>query len=198
MDYLGGYWQGSTGATQTAFFDNVNVTVGLPPANTITTGVVTGAPFSLGNCAATASGTVAFTSTDVFAGGNIFTAQLSDDIGSFVSPTNIGTLALSGTDPSGTINITIPAGTVSGTGYQIRVVSSNPTITGSSSAAFTITQAGLCASSHTDYYRSFQTGDWVDNTTWESSPDNVSWIAARWLQHLMRIQLQSGIPIPLQ
>lgn len=173
--YLGGYWQGNTTASQTAFFDNTTVTVTYP--NTITTGVVSSPPFLLANCGVTASGTVAFTSTDVFTGTNSFTAQLSDDIGSFASPITIGNSGtLTGTAPSGTINITIPAGTVSGTAYRIRVVSDQPAIIGSLSAAFTITQSGFCASSHTDYYRSITSGDWDDPLTWESSPDNATWI----------------------
>ena len=161
--------------------DDVTVNATAAPANTITTGLVSTPPFVLANCAATASGTVAFTSTDVFAGTNNFIAQLSDDIGSFAAPITIGTLPLTGgTAPSGTINITIPAGTPSGTGYRIRVVSDNPAVTGSLSSAFTITQNGLggCSSSHSDYYRSFQTGDWDDITTWESSPNNIDWVPA--------------------
>ncbi len=160
--------------------NDFSFTATLAPVNTITTGTVSSPPFILANCSATATGTVAFTSTDVFTAGNTFTAQLSDDIGSFSSPANIGSLALSGTNPSGTINITIPAGTVGGTGYKIRVVSDNPSVIGSSSSAFTITQQGVggCASSHTDYYRSFQTGNWGTLSTWESSPDNSNWIAA--------------------
>ncbi len=175
LDYLGGYWQGSTTPIQTAYFDNSTVTVTYP--NTITTGAVTGAPFTLVDCITPGPGTVAFTSTDVFGGANTFTAQLSDDIGSFASPINIGSLGpLGGTAPSGIITISIPAGTVSGTGYRIRVVSDNPAITGSSSAAFQVIQIGLCGSSHTDYYRSVTSGDWSDPTTWESSTDNLIWL----------------------
>lgn len=55
--------------------------------------------------------------------GNVFTAQLSDASGSFINPTNIGTLNSVG---SGIINATIPAGTLTGSGYRVRVVASNP------------------------------------------------------------------------
>lgn len=55
--------------------------------------------------------------------GNTFTAQLSDANGNFGSPVNIGTL--SGTS-AGTINATIPIGTAAGTGYRVRIISSNP------------------------------------------------------------------------
>ncbi|MCX6319658.1 MAG: T9SS type A sorting domain-containing protein [Bacteroidetes bacterium] len=158
--------------------DDVSVNASAPPANTITTGVVTGPPFSLANCLATASGTVDFTSTDVFTGANVFTAQLSDAAGSFAAPVAIGTLALSGNGPSGTINITIPAATAGGAGYKIRVVSSAPVVTGSESAAFTIVQLGACSTSPNDYFRSVATGNWGTASTWESSPDNATWISA--------------------
>lgn len=175
LDYIGGYWQGSTGATQTAFFDNVLVTVTLSNTIVTTSVVPTTPPFTLANCAATATGTVFFTATGTYNAGNVYTAYLSDDIGSFTSATNVGTLS-STSNGALSMSITIPAGTVSGTLYQIRVVSSNPVVTGTPTASFSITQAGFCASSHTDYYRSITTGDWDDVTTWESSPDNSTWI----------------------
>lgn len=55
--------------------------------------------------------------------GNIFTAELSNSSGSFTSPVSIGTLTSS---VPGKIICTIPAGTPAGTGYRIRVRSSNP------------------------------------------------------------------------
>lgn len=70
---------------------------------------------------------VAYTVNGTLNAGNIFTAQLSDASGSFTSPVNIGTLA---STTSGTISATIPSGTATGTGYRIRVVSSNPAING--------------------------------------------------------------------
>jgi hypothetical protein len=57
----------------------------------------------------------------VFNSGNIFTLQLSNATGSFTAPTNIG--SLTGTS-GGTITGTLPA-TASGTGYRLRIVSSN-------------------------------------------------------------------------
>ena len=33
-------------------------------------------------------------------------------------------------------------------------------------------------SSPTDYFRSIASGDWSDITIWESSPDNLNWVAA--------------------
>ncbi len=64
----------------------------------------------------------------VFNSGNIFKAQLSDANGSFSSPVQIGTLS---STKSGTIQAIIPAGTPNGNNYRIRIVSTNPAITGS-------------------------------------------------------------------
>lgn len=100
-----------------------------PTSNTITTGAITGAPFSV-DCSTPDLGSIDFTSTGTFNAGNTFTAQLSNASGSFASPVNLATsVSASGVDPSGTINFTIPAGTATGTGYRIRIISSNPSVT---------------------------------------------------------------------
>ena len=113
----------STFACGTITSSEVQVTV----TATVTTGTITGSPF----CVRAALGTpisVPFTSKGSFTG-NIYTAQLSDAAGSFTSPTDIGT---SSSDlNAGTISATIPANTATGTGYRIRVISSNPGVTGS-------------------------------------------------------------------
>lgn len=107
--------------------------------HTLTTGAVSTSPFALTSCSDTETGTVAFTSTGTFTAGNVYSVEMSDAVGGFTSPTTIGTLT--STANSGTINITIPAGTDAGTGYKVRVVSTIPTIVGTESAAFTITTA---------------------------------------------------------
>lgn len=109
----------------------------------ITTGAVATTPFAV-NCttSTTAAGTVAFTSTGVFNPGNVYTVELSDETGSFIAPTVIGTLA--STANAGSINITIPFTVNTGAAYVVRVISSDPAITGSTSAAFTITQMAQC------------------------------------------------------
>lgn len=71
---------------------------------------------------------VLYTAVGNYTAGNVFTAQLSDASGSFASPVDIGTLASTN---SGIINAIIPAGTPMGSGYRIRVVSSNPAVIGS-------------------------------------------------------------------
>jgi len=72
--------------------------------------------------------TVPFSINGVFNAGNVFTVQLSNASGSFSATTNIGTR---NSTLAGNINALIPINTVAGTGYRVRVVSSNPIITGS-------------------------------------------------------------------
>lgn len=62
-----------------------------------------------------------------FNSGNIFTAQLSDGNGSFANPINIGTRS---DRDEGTIQLSIPTNIASGTGYRVRVISSNPATVG--------------------------------------------------------------------
>ncbi len=75
---------------------------------------------------------IPFTATGAFSAQNIFTAQLSDASGNFASPTNIGTLA--GTT-SGQISAVIPTGAPLGSGYRVRVASSNPQLIGNNNGA---------------------------------------------------------------
>ncbi len=112
---------------------------GTPPC-AFNAGSVTGAPFSV-NCSTGSAGTVAYSSTCTFTG-NTFTAQLSNASGSFASPTNIGTLVSDVN--TGNINITIPANTVTGAGYLIRIISTSPAYTSSNSAAFSINNTVPC------------------------------------------------------
>ena len=120
--------------------DDIILTGILASSNTITTNnPLEVSPFCV-SASAGASVSVPFTSVGTFNAGNVYTAQLSNASGVFPG-TPIGTLGASGVDPSGTITATIPANTPTGTGYRIRVVSSNPTVTGSTTAAFTINLA---------------------------------------------------------
>lgn len=63
-----------------------------------------------------------------FNSGNTFTAQLSDATGDFSNPVNLGSVAATS---SGSISCTLPTGTNTGSGYNIRVVSNNPVSNGS-------------------------------------------------------------------
>src|SRR6185436_10714490 len=56
-------------------------------------------------------------------GTNTYTVQLSDNTGSFASPTDIGSGDFTDAVNNGIINVTIPGGTAAGTGYLIQVVS---------------------------------------------------------------------------
>lgn len=67
--------------------------------------------------------TLPYSVTGIFNSSNVFTVQLSNSTGSFASPVIIGTISSAG---SGSITITIPPGTPVGSGYRIRIVSSNP------------------------------------------------------------------------
>jgi len=71
---------------------------------------------------------VPFISYGIFSIGNIFTAQLSNAVGSFSSPVAIGTIA--GNMATGTISAVIPIGTANGSAYRIRVISSIPVFAG--------------------------------------------------------------------
>lgn len=121
----------------------VNGTTSCGTVNTITTGGVSTPPFSV-SCAApsTATGTVDFTSTGTFNAGNNYIAELSDAAGNFSNPIVVGTLSSSAN--SGSIPITLPATLMSGTGYQIRIVSDNPPILGTNSSSFEIIQTKPC------------------------------------------------------
>ncbi len=94
---------------------------------TITTSTVSGSPF-LVSASMPAAVSVDFTSDVVFNAGNVFTAQLSDYNGSFTNATAIGTLSGA---TIGTISASIPGNTTGSTNYRIRVISTDPAVTGS-------------------------------------------------------------------
>ncbi|CAH8294482.1 putative secreted protein (Por secretion system target) [Mariniflexile fucanivorans] len=97
---------------------SINVIAATP---TITTSTISPNAYCSGS-----SISVPYTITGTFTSGNVFTAQLSNATGSFSSPISIGTLT---STTAGTISGTIPVSTTTGTGYRIRVVSSNPLAT---------------------------------------------------------------------
>lgn len=117
--------------------DNISITGSTTGSSSIVTGTVSAPPFCI-NSTITSSGTVAYTSAGNFTNAT-FTAYLSDATGSFPLPlTNIGSASVNGSNPSGSINITIPAGLLSSTGYKIRIDCASPSITGSASSSFEI------------------------------------------------------------
>ncbi len=119
------------------------VQIDVTNGTTITTSAVTGSPYLVSN-SANVQVSVNFTSTAVFNAGNTFKAQLSDNTGSFANPVEIGTL--SGATISA-INTTIPNNTAAGNAYRIRVVSTDPAITGTDNGTdLTVIPFGLSVS----------------------------------------------------
>ncbi|HRG59584.1 MAG TPA: gliding motility-associated C-terminal domain-containing protein [Bacteroidia bacterium] len=99
-------------------------------ANTITAGNLVG-PF----CACSTAN-LPFSSNGTFTSSNDYTVQLSDATGSFAAPVNIGTLT--STANIGSIPLTFPCNTPTGSGYMIQIVSSAPVATSTAIGPFTI------------------------------------------------------------
>lgn len=131
---IGFSWKNNDDGTGTdPSFAVDDITLSSASANTITTETISPVSYCAGEAIS-----IPFTSTGTFNAGNVYTAQLSNASGSFASPVNLGTLT--STANSGTISGTIPSGTSGGSAYQIRVVSSNPAVTGTSFGPVTIKQ----------------------------------------------------------
>lgn len=96
----------------------------LSASSNLTTNTISGGPF----CPCS-SIKVPYTATGPMVTGNTFTAELSNATGSFAAPIQIGMLATTVLNDS--ISAIIPCTTPPGTGYKIRVKSSNPAIIGS-------------------------------------------------------------------
>ncbi len=107
-------WLCLTGLTSRSF--GQTITTGSFAPTTVCPGGVISVPYSI---------------SGAFGASNIFSAQLSEVTGIFsANPPVIGTASRT---TAGTISATIPPLTALGTGYRIRVVSSNPVRTGSNS-----------------------------------------------------------------
>ena len=104
--------------------------------------------------------------------GNEYIAQLSNEVGSFISPIQIGSEVT--TDLSGTIYCTIPTGVTFGTGYQIRVLA-----TASIVGQITDPSSNIDISCTTrDYYWIGGAGNWSDLNHWEYTTDDITYIDA--------------------
>lgn len=115
-------------------------------SETITIDAVSSLSYSV-DCSTGATGSVDITSTGTFNSGNNYIVEMSDASGSFSSATTIGSLA--STSNSETISFTIPAGTPTGSGYRIRIVSDDPPVTSSDNGNdISITLTGTCIPPH--------------------------------------------------
>lgn len=117
---LGSYTFTNVTTTHTISVSFVAVVYSITTSTTIPTFVCPGSTFS-----------VPFTINYPATSGNVFKVELSNAAGSFASPSTIGTL--SGT-ASGTVTATMPT-TANGNGYRVRVVSTNPAVTGSNNGS---------------------------------------------------------------
>ncbi|MFN0048444.1 MAG: hypothetical protein ACKVOU_04915, partial [Cytophagales bacterium] len=84
------------------------------------------------------NGNIAYQINTTFGGGNQFIAQLSNSVGGFNAPLNIGSVA---STSAGTIPVEIPVGIPTGSAYQIRVVSTNLPVISSPTVSFTLNNA---------------------------------------------------------
>jgi Secretion system C-terminal sorting domain len=95
--------------------------------NTITPGVLNSAYCAGSTITIPYTAMGSYNGAALFQAANVFTAELSDDTGSFANAVAIGTFT---SRFSGSITVTIPASTPAGNGYRIRIVSSSPAVTG--------------------------------------------------------------------
>lgn len=84
---------------------------------------------------------VSFATTIPFSQDNVFSLQLSDNNGSFTSPTNLG--SVTGTS-GGSLTVTVPASIPASADYQLRVVSSSPALTDTPATPLTIESTCSC------------------------------------------------------
>lgn len=105
-------------------------------------GLQTGSLANAGWCldGGSTSFVVPFVATGPMNGSNIYYLELSGPNGSFASPDTVGSMA--GNMANGNITAIVPAGIPNGTAYRVRVVSSAPTITGSTNGVDFFLMAG--------------------------------------------------------
>lgn len=147
---LGGYSFSSQSGDKTEYSKGSRDywVVKLAPPNIITTGPLTSNALCAGGQLS-----INYSASGVYNGTNTFLAQLSNAAGSFAAPINIG--IITSNNLSGTIDATIPTNTLAGSGYRIRVISSNLATIGSDNGtditinqppSIIITDASVCES----------------------------------------------------
>ncbi|WP_400192144.1 discoidin domain-containing protein [Hymenobacter sp. B81] len=113
------------GCTYSAFTD---VSVLNAPTPVIT---LTGT--TAGFCPGTSNAEPFSVTVGTLQGGNTLTLQLSDASGSFATPVSVAAIGYSG-QGNGSIGFSLPTGTAPGSGYLLRLVSSNPAVTSNTRA----------------------------------------------------------------
>lgn len=122
---------------------------------------------------------VSFESNGTYNAGNIFSVELSDNLGSFSNPVTIGSLS---TTISGTISCAIPTFLSTGSLYRIRMSANTPSATGNDNGADIVLSApsvggNVFASSTQICYgntSSLLLSGYTGNIQWQSSSDNVN------------------------
>jgi hypothetical protein len=122
---------------------------------------------------------IGFSATGTYNTNNVFTVQLSNPTGSFLSGvTNLTTII--GTT-SGAASVIIPNSVALGSGYRLRLVSSNPAITNMPDIALGVSAACVCSSLAT-----VKSGDWGDQTVWTCNRIPASTDAVR-VRHIVGV-----------
>lgn len=122
---------------------------------------------------------IGFIATGTYNTGNIFTVQLSNPTGSFLSGvTNLTTVnSLSST----ALSVSIPNSVALGSGYRLRVVSSNPNLTNMPEISLSVSGVCVCTTLAT-----VKSGDWGDQSVWTCNRIPNSSDAVR-LRHLVTV-----------
>ncbi len=122
---------------------------------------------------------IGFSATGIYQTGNNFSVQLSNPTGSFAS--GITTLTTINSTTSGAVSVTIPNSVAIGSGYRLRVVSSNPNLTNMPEIALSVSGVCVCTTLAT-----VKSGDWGDQTVWTCNRIPSGSDAVR-LRHLVTV-----------
>jgi PKD repeat protein len=116
---------------------------------------------------------IMFSANGIFNANNIFTAQLSDSLGSFSNPIKIGSISSSKAD---TIAAQIPSG-LFGSKFRIRILSSSPAFTGEVSADDIAIVSRTVPGFNVNKFKQCLTGNSFSftNTTSGTGPISYSW-----------------------
>ncbi len=108
---------------------------------------------------------VKFNSFGVFGPNNRYIAQLSDANGSFANPTQLGVNVTRNAFPAqpGTVSGLIPASVPPGCGYRIRIISTSPSVVGTTIGPFCLVQCDVTTNNTQDLKFCIQTTNPYDS-----------------------------------